>query len=284
MSTIHKITPENQPVFPCWLWDTACLHWTRRINVNQYFTQLDLHNERLTHWHPDQPTAPTKVPEPLTIAEAANTPEKTERLVGLFHGVSPTPPEGATPETDRVLEPAADWHVATRVVHADFARQLERQRDEARRDLKQAQNDLFWLRNKVLSAAGPAAAKSACEQQMTQNTISVLHADRVRLESDLAAVREENRKMRNGTSAGYVFNQMRRAWVALGEEPHSYRPHKFIEVCTILRQQLTAAQQELAATNASLKTEKECADMWRAHYRKEYGHAWENRNTGYQGI
>ena len=54
----HRITPENPPQFPCWVFDSKAYGgkwWHARV-----LFELD---EDDTHWHPDQPTAPTAVPE-----------------------------------------------------------------------------------------------------------------------------------------------------------------------------------------------------------------------------
>lgn len=59
MTTPRKITPEDQPIFPCWLWGSVGNHWRRfeRWRVN-YTPQQGL----WTHWLPDQPDAPTEIP------------------------------------------------------------------------------------------------------------------------------------------------------------------------------------------------------------------------------
>jgi hypothetical protein len=59
MSTPQRITPECQPVFPCWLWDSQASKWF-------YVTHAGFRG--MTHWHPDQPTAPEPVKEPTNLA------------------------------------------------------------------------------------------------------------------------------------------------------------------------------------------------------------------------
>ncbi len=59
-SQVRRITAEDRPVFPCWLW----------INGPQFREGFWLHYEHTrpvavpyTHWHPDQPDAPTCRPD-----------------------------------------------------------------------------------------------------------------------------------------------------------------------------------------------------------------------------
>lgn len=60
------ITPEDQPVFPCWLWRSPDEQWHRIISPAascfSLWGNLGPHNG-FTHWHPDQPTAPTCTPQ-----------------------------------------------------------------------------------------------------------------------------------------------------------------------------------------------------------------------------
>ena len=53
----HRITPENPPQFPCWLFSTFHNKWEHRR------TWIAKHPPQYSHWHPDQPTAPTAVPD-----------------------------------------------------------------------------------------------------------------------------------------------------------------------------------------------------------------------------
>ena len=56
----HRITSENPPQFPCWLWTVGdnfrSGFWLRYVHTRPVAVPY-------THWHPDQPTAPTAVPE-----------------------------------------------------------------------------------------------------------------------------------------------------------------------------------------------------------------------------
>lgn len=76
----QRITPECQPVFPC---EVSADSWKTWFTAKSK-GHLKLSFRDATHWRPLQPNAPQEVPM-QTIAEAANTPEKAERLVKLFH-------------------------------------------------------------------------------------------------------------------------------------------------------------------------------------------------------
>lgn len=74
MTTPIKITDQS-PVFPCWLWSLHTETWSRwnRWPLEDECYQLS----EFTHWHPDQPTAPTQPPAPL-----AGGTEPPENIVG----------------------------------------------------------------------------------------------------------------------------------------------------------------------------------------------------------
>ncbi len=48
----YKIS-EREPVFPCWLWHVA---------ASWIWSSREIQNANITHWHPDQPAAPTVTP------------------------------------------------------------------------------------------------------------------------------------------------------------------------------------------------------------------------------
>jgi len=108
---VQRITPDNPPVFPCWLWalNTTDERWEHHISWAPVGPPQDW---GWTHWHPDQLEAPTERPDaPAT----------------------PSP----TPETDAKLKDYNGPLMTIGGVHfipADFARNLERERDEARRE------------------------------------------------------------------------------------------------------------------------------------------------------
>lgn len=54
----YKIS-EREPVWPCWLYSTHHDFWSK----HDYWEPLAGPEEHgWTHWHPDQPTAPTDTP------------------------------------------------------------------------------------------------------------------------------------------------------------------------------------------------------------------------------
>ena len=65
----HRITPENPPQFPCWLWHCSTDSW-RRFNRDTFIDRVE--PALFSHWHPDQPTAPTAVPEATPPARRPN--------------------------------------------------------------------------------------------------------------------------------------------------------------------------------------------------------------------
>ena len=56
----HKIT-DREPELPCWLWRTDSHNWTRSSEWSITVITTAIKAGRITHWHPDQPTAPTCV-------------------------------------------------------------------------------------------------------------------------------------------------------------------------------------------------------------------------------
>lgn len=136
--------------------------------------------------------------------------------------VQATLPEGATPETDAVQKL---WRTQIRTPDEiwDFARQLERQRDEARRDAKeQAQlvSDINASQQSWIIKCAAAVARSA------------------RLESDLAAVREELERVRKD-----YYN------VADALAPRSDSAEHLAQIARDLRTALTKREAELAEAN-----------------------------------
>lgn len=69
---VHKITPECQPVFPCWLWNVdQCSKdgpfWFKCKSSGGFY--MTYAHYSTTHWHPDQPSAPTVRPDETAIFE-----------------------------------------------------------------------------------------------------------------------------------------------------------------------------------------------------------------------
>lgn len=56
-SPVHRITPENQPVFPCWLWNDFYKEWHRAV-LGMWNETFPEKSYTFTYWSPDSPTAP----------------------------------------------------------------------------------------------------------------------------------------------------------------------------------------------------------------------------------
>ena len=122
----RKIT-ETEPVFPCWLWNTTTGRWNR---WDGFPTKTAFPYYEFTHWHLDQPEAPTCVPE-KSYSPFDDPPEYHESCAG---GPSSTPPavgEAGTPRTDEAAIYPSQFPVGGgQLVPADFARTLERESAE----------------------------------------------------------------------------------------------------------------------------------------------------------
>lgn len=108
---------ERQPVFPCWLWDKEdeCYRHFKDYKAAAYD---EFRGANYTHWHPDQPTAPTTRP--------------TEE--------QPAPQPSETPLTDAIAHAGYDdvTYIAKMTEHA---RALERQLAAAEREAQVEAND-----------------------------------------------------------------------------------------------------------------------------------------------
>jgi hypothetical protein len=122
-SLARRITPEDQPVFPCWLYGPkGWLHFMRwGISSARY---------EATHWHPHQREAPAEVPE-QRYSPFDDPIEYHQSCAGVPGDPTPTIPpatggETPTPRTDEAAYYVpAGWKKL--MVDYDFARQLERE-------------------------------------------------------------------------------------------------------------------------------------------------------------
>ncbi len=92
MTTPQKITAATPPIFPCWLFLPNAKHGWFRLSGG---LRLDISECGFTHWHPDQPTAPTSSPGETTIS-----PEKAERMVNDMMAM---PAQSQTPMTEKAI-------------------------------------------------------------------------------------------------------------------------------------------------------------------------------------
>ncbi len=60
-------TATEPPIFPCWLWETQLHLWWRCTGYPRTLS-LQMYN---SHWHPDQPDAPTCRPNDPSSATCA---------------------------------------------------------------------------------------------------------------------------------------------------------------------------------------------------------------------
>lgn len=64
-AAVHRVTPECQPVFPCWVYNASygSIAWFRVRNWGELrILKYNCPNPD-THWSPDSPRAPTITPE-----------------------------------------------------------------------------------------------------------------------------------------------------------------------------------------------------------------------------
>jgi len=97
--TARRITPTDQPVFPCWLWMSHGSYWFR-IGTDHWEDMKDrlsgILAEGWTHWHPDQDAAPEQVKERVNHAALVGLHEPPVESL-QFPLPKPTP------------QPAPDW-------------------------------------------------------------------------------------------------------------------------------------------------------------------------------
>lgn len=70
-NTARPITAENSPQFPCWLWHAGNHLISAQWQHSSQLIQSYAISPYTTHWHPDQPTAPTCVPGAESVASDA---------------------------------------------------------------------------------------------------------------------------------------------------------------------------------------------------------------------
>lgn len=162
MSTAHRITPECQPVFPCWLWHEGTWRWIRHVA----FPHHDLLHNAYTHWHPDQPEAPTTVPTPPEGAASLDTLKDMSAQVTQLTGAQ-----------DRM-----DAEIA--MLTADLFH-ATRERDQARQDLEErcAEND-----------RERAAHLQAYQEAVKERDGAI--ANHIAAQSRLTAATEENSELK----------------------------------------------------------------------------------------
>ncbi len=117
MNLPTKITPETPPQFPCWLFLPNAKHGWFRLSGG---LRLDVSECGFTHWHPDQPTAPTS--SPGETGGEYRGPTCAPNQVQSF--TVPPPAQSQTPLTDQASEDCT-LNPGSNYVPASFCRTLE---------------------------------------------------------------------------------------------------------------------------------------------------------------
>jgi hypothetical protein len=129
----QPITAESQPQFPCWLWVPTATGGIASPTLHEFTWRNGMMCS--THWHPDQPTAPTAQPHSWEVCQQSNpTHYKGEVPCPVC---SKQPAATGTPRTDAETyiwyrnpgrndsglrkDPAGTW------VRVEITRQLERE-------------------------------------------------------------------------------------------------------------------------------------------------------------
>lgn len=149
----RKITAEEPPQFPCWLYEPPPGHlfcWRRYTEPGHDFGLK-------THWHPDQSTAPTVTPEggePVTFhptdhMKSAEWKGPNIHVVGSG-AVEPAPAESETPtpETDDAWETHNRGKCGLHYI-AHKMRRLEAERDQARQQFCDEQAEAVSARTAI---------------------------------------------------------------------------------------------------------------------------------------
>jgi len=184
-TTVYKIS-ERSPVFPCWLFHRRLRKWTHH-SEEPLFGADDGHS----HWHPDQPTAPTSAPD--GVKERGMGTVSMEPPV-VMH-LSAAPQEGTpTPRTDAAekwMKEVGRWkqEFPAIVAKEDMAA-LES--DLAARDAELAQTGKLLYEAKQVETpfwrAKAERAEAIAEQCRTECEIAERH--QAKAEAELAQVRE----------------------------------------------------------------------------------------------
>lgn len=133
---IRAIQPGEEPKLPCWLWANRGwglgFWWRCEVAADYEYDRKELLESPATHWHPDQPEAPTLAPALHVIREE----QKQQQKGG-----------SGTPKTDQVMKFC--FGNDTEFVKADFARELEQEIVQLQ---KQIENQASIIRESCLPA------------------------------------------------------------------------------------------------------------------------------------
>lgn len=205
--TARRITPEDPPQFPCWLWNAKDNQWRNcRSNFPDYMTS-QLIAIGFTHWHAHRPTPPAPVSEAQTIAEAANTPDKDKQAVAASTTVPA--PDSATPRTNAADTPlanqaakaigylAASWKEG-KIDAVQFARRADAFFDvfrDVERELAAARQEMERLRN-ASNGLGYATTEELQKTLKTVERLLDFEKEVAQLHADLAAARADSERLK----------------------------------------------------------------------------------------
>lgn len=164
MSTIHKITPENPPEFTpgCWLYcftgtlftsgAPGWIHFDEPVNANIL--------SECSHWHPDQPKAPTERPEQFEhvtkngvrfTGDMELNDDGTANFTYQRHtSEPPSRAAGETPRCDDIFK-AMEMHSEGGQGNAArlLARTLERELTAAKAEIERLTDSMSWSEAKA---------------------------------------------------------------------------------------------------------------------------------------
>lgn len=234
MNNIHPIRPDktsDPDRFPCWLWSKNARQWFR-CNAGAIYGNTG-GRELYTHWHPDQPTAPTDTPY-LAPRPPAPVDAEWARKAAYELLARTTDPLPSYDEVTRGAEKILGYFAAHAPADPASA-QLAAMREE--RD--EASNVLYHTRKTAAEAMNEIRAAAGAPDSIADRTKN-------RAVDYVATLRRERDAWRGlfGAKDGETAEQCRRIWQeALNEQDR-------------LNDKLTALQKE----RDELRADKERLD------------------------
>lgn len=237
--TIHRISESEyyDPTrikVPAWLWSLA-VGWRHR---KQPFDRLSV--VAATHWHPDQPEAPTTTPTPAESAPQS------------------APAQGETP---RIYEACLNWDntgdYRKRLVSVEYYEQLKRELNEAKPLYAAALDTLKDMSAQVVQLTG---ARDRMDAEIAMLTADLFRAtsERDQARQDLEERCAENDRERAAHSQAYQAaveeRDEARQWLA--ERPSTELYDRAVARNEELCSKLTAVESELA----ELRKDRELLD------------------------
>lgn len=202
---LQPITPENRPVFPCWLWCCEYTALSREPWGWQKWAHSPASTRLFTHWHPDQPTAPTDQPDehsgnniPNSLKDVGTSAIDDPRRVPVESGpatahVVPHAPDAGTPTVEQQLDATTidlqNALIDRATLQVDKNR-LERDLNAARAEVECAKR-LNECNQNALSSWQRKHAFAESEVERLQRHWKIECAGAAQLRDKLAALRAE---------------------------------------------------------------------------------------------